>query len=235
MVDWRIREIRRERNHLGWLGSPWIPYRTLAVLVRSIGLYWHPLIKFSCGKVPLLVWNKRCQQEFLERPQAAKNVHSSECPWRPLQVCHALTEKMRNLYDLCVGRKTINNRLVARSYSVRRILPKPLLTADHRRLCLDRAQSWQNLTVAAWSHVIWGDESHFSAVPCRWPHQGSSTAGRTLPARLADCQGPKCKGFCPCLGVLWQLVPACPSDKRPLSELGSVTNVTNQPALEIFH
>ena len=42
---------------------------------------------------------------------------------------------------------------------------KPLLTANHRRLRLDWAQRWRNLTVAHWQHVIFGDESRFQLYP----------------------------------------------------------------------
>ena len=38
---------------------------------------------------------------------------------------------------------------------------KPPLTANHHRLCLEWAQRWQNLTMAHWQHVIFGDESRF--------------------------------------------------------------------------
>ena len=43
--------------------------------------------------------------------------------------------------------------------------PLPLLTANHRRFLLDWARRWQNLTVTAWSHAIWGDESRFQLYP----------------------------------------------------------------------
>ena len=41
----------------------------------------------------------------------------------------------------------------------------------------------------------------FLAIPCRWLHESSSTAERTLPERLPGCPGPSQKGFCPCLGA----------------------------------
>ena len=66
-----------------------------------------------------------------------------------------LTERIRNLYGVRGGCKTISNWFVARGYHTRRILRKPLLTADHHQLSLDWARRWQNFTVAAWSHVIW--------------------------------------------------------------------------------
>ena len=36
-----------------------------------------------------------------------------------------------------------------------------LLTANHRCLRLELSQRWQNLTMAHWQHVIFGDESRF--------------------------------------------------------------------------
>ena len=56
----------------------------------------------------------------------------------------ALNERMKNLYGVCVGHKTINNGLVASGYRVCRTLRKPLLTANHRRLRLYWARGWQN-------------------------------------------------------------------------------------------
>ena len=64
------------------------------------------------------------------------------------------TERMKNSYGVWFGHKTINNRLMARGYPPWRILGKSLLTANHRQLRLDWAQSWQNLTAAARRHVI---------------------------------------------------------------------------------
>ena len=42
---------------------------------------------------------------------------------------------------------------------------KPLLTANQRRLRLEWAQRWRDLTVAHWQHVIFGDESRFQLYP----------------------------------------------------------------------
>ena len=62
----------------------------------------------------------------------------------------ALTARMRNLYRMSAGRTTVNNRLLSRGYRTYRPTTKPLLTANHRRLRLEWAQSWRNLTVAHW-------------------------------------------------------------------------------------
>ena len=88
----------------------------------------------------------------------------------------ALTARMRNLYGMRAGRTTVNNRLLSRNYRAYRPTTKPLLTANHRRLRLEWAQRWRNLTVAHWQHVIFGDESRFQLYPvdgrfsvCRLP------------------------------------------------------------------
>ena len=77
----------------------------------------------------------------------------------------ALTAQMRNLYRMRVSRTTVNNRLLSRGYRAYRPTTKPLLTANHRRLRLEWAQRWRNLTVAHWQHVIFGDESRFQLYP----------------------------------------------------------------------
>ena len=59
------------------------------------------------------------------------------------------------------GHKTINNRLFSCGFCAYRATRKPLLTANSRRLCLVWVQRWQNLTMAHWQHVIFGDESRF--------------------------------------------------------------------------
>ena len=63
------------------------------------------------------------------------------------------------------GRTTVNNRLLSRGYRAYRPTTKPLLTANHRRLRLEWAQRWRNLTVAHWQLVIFGDESRFQLYP----------------------------------------------------------------------
>ena len=77
----------------------------------------------------------------------------------------AFSERMGNVYGVRVGCKMITNLLLGRGYHARRIPRKPLLTANHRRFRLDWERRCQNLTVAAWSHVIWGDESRFQLYP----------------------------------------------------------------------
>ena len=77
----------------------------------------------------------------------------------------ALMAQMRNRYGMRAGRTTVNNRLLSRGYRAYRPTTKPLLTANHRRLRLEWAQRWRNLTVAHWHHVIFGDESRFELYP----------------------------------------------------------------------
>ena len=77
----------------------------------------------------------------------------------------ALTARMRNLYGTRAGRTTVKNRLLSRRYRAYWPTTKPLLTVNHRRLRLEWAQRWQNLTVAHWQHVIFGDESRFQLYP----------------------------------------------------------------------
>ena len=99
----------------------------------------------------------------------------------------ALIKRMRNLYGVRVGHKMINNWLAARGYLAHRILRKPPLTANHRRLRLDWAQRWQNLIVAAWSQVIWRDESRLQLYPV-----DRRMRVRRLPGECSqDCQAAK--------------------------------------------
>ena len=88
----------------------------------------------------------------------------------------ALTAQMKNLYGMRAGRTTVNNRLLSCGYRAYRPITKPLLTANHRRLRLEWAQKWRNLTVAHWQHVVFRDESRFQLYPvddrprvCRLP------------------------------------------------------------------
>ena len=77
----------------------------------------------------------------------------------------ALTAWMRNLYGMRPGQKTINNRLFSRGYRAYRPTMKSLLTTNHHRLRSEWEQRWQNLTMALWQHVIFGDESGFQLYP----------------------------------------------------------------------
>ena len=103
----------------------------------------------------------------------------------------ALTARMRNLYGMRAGRTTVNNRLLSRGYRAYRPTTKPLLTANHRRLRLEWAQRWRNLTVAHWQHVIFGDESRFQLYPVdgrlrvrRLPGDTSGQGARLIGSKL---------------------------------------------------
>ena len=97
----------------------------------------------------------------------------------------ALMAQIRNLYGMRAGRTTVNNRLLSRGYRAYRPTTKPLLTANHRRLRLEWAQRWRNLTVAHWQHVIFGDESRFQLYP---------VDGRLRVCRLpGECFWPGCQ------------------------------------------
>ena len=73
----------------------------------------------------------------------------------------ALMAQLRHLYRMRADQKTINNWLLSRGKRAYRPKMKPLLTDNQHRLCLERGQRWQNLTMAHWQHVIFGDESRF--------------------------------------------------------------------------
>ena len=84
-----------------------------------------------------------------------------------------LTVRMRNLYGIRAGRKTINNQLFSHgclAYRPTSCTRRPVLTANHRCLDLEWAQRWQNLTMAHWQHVIFSDESRLQlhSVDCRF-------------------------------------------------------------------
>ena len=104
----------------------------------------------------------------------------------------ASTAWTRNLYGIRASRKTINNQLLSRVNCAYSPIKKLLLIANHHRLRLKWAQGWQNLTMAHWQHVIFGDESRFQfylvdgrLVVCRLPgerfqHKGARLIGYKL-------------------------------------------------------
>ena len=80
--------------------------------------------------------------------------------WSFLQInLHTVTTLNQYLHT------TVNNRLLSRGYRAYRPTTKPLLTANHRRLRLEWAQRWWNLTVAHRQHVIFSDVSRFQLYP----------------------------------------------------------------------
>ena len=125
-----------------------------------------PSTAYSKGMLPLDLWCQASLQGLPERQHLSKTVHCWGWSDRAfLLSARALTARMRNLYGMRAGRTTVNNRLLSRGYRAYRSTTKPLLTANHRRLRLEWAQRWRNLTVAHWQHVIFGDESRFQLYP----------------------------------------------------------------------
>ena len=99
----------------------------------------------------------------------------------------SLKARIRNLYRMRAGQKTINNRLSSRGYHAFRTTRKPLLTANHCRLRLEWASRWQNLTLVHWQHVIFGDESRFQI----YPVDGRLKARRLLGGHIQQ----RCKAY----------------------------------------
>ena len=100
----------------------------------------------------------------------------------------ALMAQMRNRYGMRASRTMVNNLLLSRGYRAYRPTTKPLLTANHRRLRLELAQRWRNLTVAHWQHVIFGDESRFELHPVdgRLKVRTSGQGARLIGSKLVE-------------------------------------------------
>ena len=128
-----------------------LPVRALSKVLLLPVWVWLvlPLTAYSNGMLPLDLW---CQASLQGLPK--DNTSARPC-----------IARMRNLYGMRAGRTTVNNRLLPRGYGAYRPTTKPLLTANHRRLRLEWAQRWRDLTVAHWQHVIFGDESRFQLYP----------------------------------------------------------------------
>ena len=161
------------------------------------------LIAFSCGELPLLVWNQGSQMSSFKDHSPLRMCTLQNGPWR-------LGGWGIRMGCMLAVRRSTTNRLVARGYHTLRILRKPLVTANRRRLNLDWARRWKNLTLAARSHVIWGDESRFQLSMATWEFVNCQ---ENASARLPGCQGPSCRGFCPCLRGIpqgCQITPCAP-------------------------
>ena len=175
----------RPKQDLSWPSRGFQP-RTLRGLVFAVSLKFLVSIDYISNASFYTDWYKAWKpiDHILLRQVATASLEpgkSTGAPWKStahqkralfrkvceyrFNIARTLTERMSILYAECVGRKMINNRLAARGYHARKFLRKPMLTANHRRLCLDWAWSWQNLTAADWSHVIWGYESRFQLYP----------------------------------------------------------------------
>ena len=124
-----------------------------------------PSTAYSKGMLPLDLWCQASLQGLPERQHLGKTALLRMVRQDRFLSARALTARMRNLYRMRAGRTTVNNRLLSLGYWAYRPTTKPLLTANHRRLGLEWVQRWQNLTVAHWQHVIFGDESRFQLYP----------------------------------------------------------------------
>ena len=126
-----------------------------------------PSAAYSKGMLLLNLWCQASLQRLPERQHLGKTVHC--WGWSDRIVSWVLGPWRRG-WEICMewghnGRTMVNNRLLSRGYRAYRPTTKPLLTANHRRLRLEWAQRWWNLSVAHWQHVIFGDESRFQLYP----------------------------------------------------------------------
>ena len=133
-----------------------LPVRACGKALLLVAWVWLvlPLTAYSGGMLPL---ESSCQARprgLLGRPHLVKTML---CSGWSNQIAQALTVWMRNLYGMRAGRKTINNWLLSRGHHAYKSTRKPLLGANCCRLCLEWAQRWQNLTMAHWQHVVFGD------------------------------------------------------------------------------
>ena len=140
-----------------------LPVRALSKVLLLPVWVWLvlPSTAYSKGMLPLDLW---CQAPRKTTPRQDRALLRMVRQDRFLSA-RALTARMRNLYGMRAGRTMVNNRLLSRGYRAYRPTTKPLLNANHRRLRLEWAQRWRNLTVAHWQHVIFGDESRFQHYP----------------------------------------------------------------------
>ena len=140
-----------------------LPVRALSKVLLLPVWVWLvlPSTAYSKGMLPLDLWCQASLQGLPEKQHLGKTVHC--WVWSDRIVSWVLGPW--NLYGMRAGRITVNNRLLSRGHRAYRPTTKPLLTANHRRLRLEWAQRWRNLTVAHWQHVIFGDESRFQLYP----------------------------------------------------------------------
>ena len=145
-----------------------LPVRALSKVLLLPVWVWLvlPSTAYSKCMLPLDLWCQGSLQGLPERQNLGKTVHC--WGWSDRIVSWVLGPWRRG-WEICkewgLVAQTVNNRLLSRGYRAYRPTTKPLLTANHRRLRLEWAQSWRNLTVAHWQHVIFGDESRFQLYP----------------------------------------------------------------------
>ena len=141
-----------------------LPVRALSKMLLLPVWVWLvlPSTAYSKGMLTLDLW---CQASLQGLPERQNSALLRMVRQDHFLSARALTARMRNLYGMRAGRTTVNNRLLSCGYRAYRPTKKPLLTANQRRLRLEWAQRWLNLTVAHWQHVIFGDESRFQLYP----------------------------------------------------------------------
>ena len=146
-----------------------LPVRALSKVLLLPAWVWLvlPSTAYSKGMLPLDLWCQASLQGLPERQHLGKTVH---CWGWSDRIVSWVLRPWRRGWEICtewglVAQRLTNNRLLYRGYRAYRPTTKPLLTANHRRLRLEWAQRWRNLTVAHWQHVIFGDESRFQLYP----------------------------------------------------------------------
>ena len=145
-----------------------LPVRALSKVLLLPVWVWLvlPSTAYSKGMLPLDLWCQASLQGLPERQQhLGKTVHC--WGWSDRIVSWVLGPWRRG-WEICTEWGLVAQRLTTDSCPVvtgHRSTTKPLLTANHRRLRLEWAQRWRNLTVAPWQHVIFGDESRFQLYP----------------------------------------------------------------------
>ena len=113
---------------------------------------------------PTVIWHEMpaLAREGMQQSAIAGRVGLTCATIKRILWRHAATGTlMYGLYGIRAGHKTINNWLLFHGYYAYIFIKKPLLTADHRHLRLERPQRWRNLTMAHWQHVIFSDEARF--------------------------------------------------------------------------
>ena len=161
----------------------------------ALGMNSLPWPLRACVKATLLLWLVRSEKH--KSTGASRNTTAcQECALLRMvhegdsKSAHALTERMRNLYGVYVGRKTINHRLMTRGYRVSRKLRNPSMTANNPRLCRNcrwhgdgRTWLWLLGPLSSWevSHVFRCTLSMatWEFIDCR---ENASTKTSRLPA-----------------------------------------------------
>ena len=134
-----------------------LPVRALSKVLLLPVWVWLVLPSTACSKdmLPLDLWCKSSGAPRKTTPRQDRALLRMVRQDRFLSA-RAMMAGMRNLYGMRAGHTTVNNRLLSRGYRAYRPTTKPLLTANHRRLCLE-----------------WGAEV---AEPDKWPTGSMSSS-----------------------------------------------------------